>query len=149
ANSYLPLLREVVERSQGTPNEFQNRAIFAMALNRAGLYGEAEPLLRQLLAEPRWDLPSGRPACAEELVQLLAGPGRAEEALRLHDQAQEWRGDDDSGDRLVTEITRLNLLYLCGQKEEVCRYLIEHAARLGAATGEARKRLLLLHCDVA
>jgi len=118
----IPLLRRIVQETQGTTEGLENAGVLANALLNAGRYAEAEAALREVIdrcvAQGNYRLASGM---ATQLLNLLSQTGRLEEALQTAEAMADYTRRAGLGPwtQLVDEGQRLQVLNAMGRYAEV------------------------------
>ena len=118
----LPWLRHIASATEGSEQELQSAGLLARALGKIGRIAEAEIALQDIMhkAVARGQFHTAS-AAAGEIMNLLCDTGRAEEALALVEQKQDFTQRAGLGPwtQLGDEGWRLQILNALGRYEEV------------------------------
>ena len=125
----LPLLQKVVSAAAGTEQQnAENRGVLAQVLELAGRTGEAEALLRELIAQTaaRGEFGAAS-AISGALANLLWHTGRPREALQVIEQKAEYTKQAGRGawTQLADEVQRLQIRNELGEQSGVLRRVLE------------------------
>ncbi len=127
------LLRQIVEKTNGTERELIDAGVLASALRKAGRYGEAETAMRDLIVrcvERR----NYRLASAEagDLFNLLSDTSRFEEALKTAEEKADYTRRAGLGpwSHLGDEVIRLQALNAIGRYDDVLAAVEQHLAAM-------------------
>jgi tetratricopeptide (TPR) repeat protein len=131
----LPRMRRVAGATTGTTGGLGDRRLLGRVLRIAGRAGEAEPLMRAVIAQAadrgEFDIASG---AAGELAALLEESGRVGEALSIVEQKVKYSRCAGFGPwtRLSDEARRLQILASRGEHESVLQRVIELRSQMEA-----------------
>ncbi len=118
----LPLVRRIADETTGTAREATDQGFLAKVLGFAGRLGEAEALLRELIAHSAG---RGKFATAStasgDLVNLLLHTARPKSALRVVEHKTDYtrRAGHGPWTQLLDEVMRLQILNALGKHAEV------------------------------
>jgi len=124
----LPLVQRLVAATTGTEREAKDRFQLARVLLFAGRTGEAEALLREVIAQTaaRGEFATASTASGE-LANLLRDTGRPREALQVLERMAEYTRQAGQGpwSQLADEVWRLQVRNALGEHPEVLARVME------------------------
>ena len=129
----IPLLRQIVEKTEGTAEGLENAVVLSNTLFKADRFTEAERMQHDLIAKSvaqgNYRLAS---AALSQLFNLLYVTSRYEEALRTAEEVTVYAKQAGLGpwSQLLDEGMRLQALHALGRYEEVLAAVEQHSVQM-------------------